>query len=59
MNKVDNCRFPAQEHVGGDSKIPTVIYYDLLGKVRAVGAEALWERIDEIAEEENWVKAEL
>ena len=56
MNKVDNCRFPAQEHVGGDSKVPTVIYYDLLGKVRAVGAETLREGI---AEDENWVKAEL
>jgi hypothetical protein len=35
-----------------------VIYYDLSGKVRAVGAEATKEGICEIAEDENWVKAE-
>ena len=52
------CRFPAQEHVSGASKIPTVIYYDLSGKVRAVGAEATEESIDVVAQDENWVKAE-
>ncbi|KAJ7578250.1 hypothetical protein C8J56DRAFT_1060374 [Mycena floridula] len=34
-------RFPAQEHVGGDTKIPSIIYYDEAGIVRGVGAEAL------------------
>ena len=52
------CRYPAQENVSAASKIPTVIYYDLSGKVRAVGAEAVNEGIYETAEEENWVKAE-
>ena len=52
------CRFPAQEHVSGASKIPTVIYYDLSGKVRAVGTEATKEGIREVAEDEKWVKAE-
>ena len=52
------CRFPAQEQVSGASKIPTVIYYDLSGNVRAVGAEATKEGIREVAEDENWVKAE-
>jgi len=51
-------RFPAHEHMTGGSKIPTVIYYDLTGKVRAVGAEATKEGICEVAEDENWVKAE-
>ncbi|KAF8805180.1 hypothetical protein BYT27DRAFT_7192857 [Phlegmacium glaucopus] len=51
-------RFPAHEHIGGASKIPTVIYYDQSGKVRAVGAEAMKEGIYEVAEDENWVKAE-
>jgi hypothetical protein len=51
-------RFPAHEHITGASKIPTVIYYDRSGKVRAVGAEAMKEGIYEIAEDENWVKAE-
>ena len=52
------CRFPAQEHVSGGFKIPTVIYYDLSGKVRVVGAEALKKGIREVAEDENWVKVE-
>jgi len=58
LNKVDDGRFPAHEHIGGASKIPTIIYYDLAGKVRAVGGEATREGIYEIAEDENWVKAE-
>jgi hypothetical protein len=52
------CRFPAHEHNSGAPKIPTVIYYDLSGKVRAVGAEAMKEGIYEVAEDERWVKAE-
>jgi hypothetical protein len=52
------CRFPAHEHISGASKIPTVIYYDQSGKVRAVGAEAMKEGIYEVAEDEKWVKAE-
>jgi hypothetical protein len=51
-------RFPAHEHISGASKIPTVIYYDQSGKVRAVGAEAMKDGICEVAEDENWVKAE-
>ena len=51
-------RFPAHEHISGASKIPTVIYYDQDGKVRAVGAEAMKEGIYEVAEDEDWVKAE-
>jgi hypothetical protein len=51
-------RFPAHEQVNGASKIPTIIYYDRNGKVRAVGAEAASEEIYAQAEEENWVKAE-
>jgi hypothetical protein len=35
-----------------------MIYYDQSGKVRAVGAEAMKEGICELAEDENWVKAE-
>ncbi|KAF5374600.1 hypothetical protein D9615_008990 [Tricholomella constricta] len=51
-------RFPAQEQVGGDSKIPTIIFYDKNGVVRAVGAEALKEGLDDMIEEEGWTKAE-
>jgi len=42
----------------GSSKIPTIIYYDQQGNVRAVGAEAVCEGIEEEAEDGNWVKAE-
>lgn len=51
-------RFPAHEHISGASKIPTIIYYDRAGNVKAVGAEAMKEGIYETAEDEHWVKAE-
>lgn len=51
-------RFPAQERVGGASKIPTIIYYDQEGKVRAIGAEATKEGVEQTAEDEGWTKAE-
>ncbi|KAF5317127.1 hypothetical protein D9611_003509 [Ephemerocybe angulata] len=51
-------RFPAQEQVAGSSKIPTVLYYDAEGTVRAIGAEALSEGIYEQAEDEGWFKVE-
>ncbi|KAJ3535906.1 hypothetical protein NMY22_g6268 [Coprinellus aureogranulatus] len=50
-------RYPCQEHVGGDSKIPTVIYYDDNGNVCAIGAETLKEGIEQDAEENGWTKA--
>ncbi|SJL14073.1 uncharacterized protein ARMOST_17528 [Armillaria ostoyae] len=49
-------RFPSHEHVGREAKIPTIIFYDREGNVRAVGAEALKQNIVEQAEEEGWVK---
>ncbi|KAJ7490801.1 hypothetical protein FB451DRAFT_1513799 [Mycena latifolia] len=51
-------RFPAQDHVGGDSKVPSVIYYDRSGTARALGAEALQESVVEQAEAHGWVKSE-
>ncbi|KAF9047817.1 hypothetical protein BJ165DRAFT_1527080 [Panaeolus papilionaceus] len=50
-------QFPAQENVGGDCKIPTLLYYDAKGTVRAAGAEAKDEAIEEMADEEGWIKA--
>ncbi|KAG6867786.1 hypothetical protein C0993_011116 [Termitomyces sp. T159_Od127] len=49
-------RYPAQ--VAGDAKIPTVIYYDAQGTVRAVGAEAMREGLHELVEDEGWIKLE-
>ncbi|KAF9047819.1 hypothetical protein BJ165DRAFT_1527082 [Panaeolus papilionaceus] len=51
-------QFPGQENVGGDCKIPTVLYYDASGRLRAAGAEAKNEGIEERAADEGWVKAE-
>lgn len=51
-------RFPYQEQVGGDCKIPTIIYYDEQGKVCAIGAQAVREGIDDEAEDGKWTKAE-
>ncbi|KAF5320698.1 hypothetical protein D9619_002170 [Psilocybe cf. subviscida] len=51
-------RFPAQEDVGGDCKIPTIIYYDGQGAVRAVGAEALDPALEQEDDFDDWTKAE-
>ncbi|KAF8885937.1 hypothetical protein BD779DRAFT_1471329 [Infundibulicybe gibba] len=51
-------RYPGQEHVGGDSKTPTVLYYDMDGKVCAAGVEAAGEEIVDKALEHGWFKAE-
>ncbi|KAK0196216.1 hypothetical protein F5146DRAFT_319918 [Armillaria mellea] len=51
-------RFPAQQKVGGDSKIPSIIYYNKAGVVRAVGAEATQEAFLEEAEDEEYIKVE-
>ncbi|KAH9933533.1 hypothetical protein B0H21DRAFT_699461 [Amylocystis lapponica] len=50
--------FPGQEDSAGDSKIPSVIYYDKTGRVRAVGAEAQQPNILELAEDEGWNRIE-
>ena len=51
-------RYPAQETTSGASKIPTIIYYDLNGKVKAVGAEAMEDGVYETAIDLGWEKAE-
>ncbi|EFI28063.1 hypothetical protein CC1G_14089 [Coprinopsis cinerea okayama7 len=51
-------RFPAHEFISGASKIPTVIWYDRSGQLKAAGAEAMREGVYEMAEDEGWVKAE-
>jgi hypothetical protein len=52
-------RFPGQEHVAGNSKIPTIMYYDKKGRMKAAGAEADNASITDKAEDEHWTKAEL
>ncbi|TEB20801.1 hypothetical protein FA13DRAFT_1672147 [Coprinellus micaceus] len=50
-------RFPAQERVGGDCKIPSLLRYDKDGEVRAAGAEAIRGEMAATKEEEEWVSA--
>lgn len=50
--------FPATDHVGGNSKIPSIVFYDSGGVARAFGNEALQESVIETAEEEEWVPVE-
>ena len=52
-------RFPGQEHVAGNSKIPSIVYYDRDGNVMVAGAEADNASIASQAEDEYWIKAEL
>ncbi|KAG6878454.1 hypothetical protein C0992_008131 [Termitomyces sp. T32_za158] len=52
-------RFPGQEHVAGNSKIPTVIYYDRQGRIMAAGAEADSSSVLAQAEDEGWIKTDL
>lgn len=58
----DCSSFPGQEKVGGDAKIPSVIYYDSQGDVKAVGGEARnlddWVLDDSDDETEKWKKCE-
>jgi len=52
-------RFPAQEVIAGASKVPSIIYYDKKGQVRAIGAEAVKDGIEEEAIEGRMVQASL
>ncbi|TDL19908.1 hypothetical protein BD410DRAFT_815768 [Rickenella mellea] len=52
-------RFPGQEHVAGNSKIPSIIYYDTSGNVKAAGAEADSALVESDAEDEGWLRVEL
>ncbi|OSX61856.1 hypothetical protein POSPLADRAFT_1145484 [Postia placenta MAD-698-R-SB12] len=57
-------RFPGQENAAGDSKIPSILYYNPDGSVRAVGAEAALPSLSLDAEDEGlyfveWFKLHL
>ena len=59
MNLVAWYRFPGQEHVAGNSKIPSIMYYDQHGHMKAAGAEADGAAVLAQAEDEGWIKTEL
>lgn len=57
-------RFPGQENAAGNSKIPSIMYYNPDGSVRAVGAEAALPGLALDAEDQNlhfveWFKLHL
>ena len=51
-------RFPSQGVGYTDAKVPSVLYYDKTGIVRAAGAEVLAQDVNERALIEEWSKAE-
>lgn len=51
-------RFPAQEMIAGASKVPSIIYYDGKGRVKAIGAEAIDDVVYQSAIDGHWHKAE-
>ncbi|KAL0564792.1 hypothetical protein V5O48_017245, partial [Marasmius crinis-equi] len=51
-------KFLGQGKIGGDSKIPSIIYYDQDGKVRTAGTEATEESFLEEAEDEGYIGVE-
>jgi hypothetical protein len=55
---VNQHRFLAQEQISGASKIPTIVFYNRQGEVKAVGAEAISEETLVKAGKQGWLKAE-
>lgn len=51
-------RFPGQQTVGGDSKIPSVVCYDADGKVVAVGSETDPDSNSELSDTAGLTRAE-
>ena len=51
-------RFPSQGVAHTDAKVPSVLYYDKTGAIRATGAEVLARDVIERALTEDWSKAE-
>ncbi|KZT22437.1 hypothetical protein NEOLEDRAFT_1071368 [Neolentinus lepideus HHB14362 ss-1] len=50
--------YPGQTKSGGDSKIPSIIYYDVDGVVEAVGQEAENLRESGEAEDNDWIRVQ-
>ena len=51
--------FPGKEHVTGSYKIPTIMYYDREGNMKAGGAETEDMLMASLAEDNGWTKVEL
>ena len=51
-------RYPGNPRAKGDAKIPSLLYYDKNGDVKAAGAEALAQMDTQVPDEEEWTLAE-
>ena len=51
-------RFPEQGIARDEARVPSLLYYDKSGAVRAVGAEALTQDMIQSAKTEGWMKVE-
>lgn len=51
-------RFPLQSTLNVKGRVPSLLYYDKNGDVRAAGAEVLAESVVEAALTEGWTKVE-
>ncbi|KAI5991131.1 hypothetical protein EDD15DRAFT_1114939 [Pisolithus albus] len=51
-------KFRGQDHVGGSNRIPSTMYYDMEGRVQAVGAETQQPHVIERAGKEGWTRLE-
>ena len=51
-------RYPGHAQGKGDAKIPSLLYYDRNGGVKAVGAEADAQMTTQVPDEEGWTLAE-
>ena len=50
--------YPGQEHKIGNAKIPSVLFYDKKGELKATGAETEIEAMVEQQTSEGWMKVE-
>lgn len=58
MSLTQRCRFPGQENAAGDTKIPSILYYNPDGSVHSAGAEAAAPGLEIEAEDEGLIFVE-
>ncbi|TFK63670.1 hypothetical protein BDN72DRAFT_902224 [Pluteus cervinus] len=51
-------KFPYQEFISGNFKVPSIVWYDANGGVQAIGAGAVRDGIEQEAEDGQWTKVE-
>ncbi|TFK64304.1 hypothetical protein BDN72DRAFT_861491 [Pluteus cervinus] len=54
----DVIKFPYQDLISGNFKVPSVIWYDAAGNVKAIGAGAIGDEVEQEGEDGQWTKVE-